>query len=496
MPNAPQLGGETLQRDASALFSFVDSICSYCYGDRESPAYLQPSTEFFEYIRKLGDATKAYLNTFPSKAPTDKRLYQDYRQKLESLRYGWFDFHQFIKSALDADTLNVPYSLIEAITKRLNQIQGFEKTSFAIFHFDELNYLEIPIGEIKKTTERLKRVIPDPPVFPENLGLIGIPYSQASSLYLNCLIAHEMGHFAFEKQQFKERLLPEIQKSLEESFGQQLDNVAADHLDWCKDRLASWAEEIFCDLFAVWLIGPCYAFTYIEIFGLTTILNPADDAGFSVTAGSTIFNRSHPADLFRIKQQVSLLNSLGWWGEVDAIRSHYVAVLRSATAVQESLFEVRTTEQLYPMETLKAFLNLAPSVSKLLSEIMKDSNGKALDSGVRGYQKHGKLIGEYLLRAVVPSTVFDGTDHCYPETVSLLNASMTFYLESLEEFMNRLKGQKTLLAGHRSRWVKRLESLTGKALEDHYLLVREKGAIHHDGVFKRADRRSIESADN
>ena len=94
-----QLGVETLERDAAALFSFIDSICLYCYGDPESPAYLEPSEKFFDYIRKLGDATKAYLNAFPAKKPADPRLYKPYRQKLETIRSGWSEFHQLIKAS-------------------------------------------------------------------------------------------------------------------------------------------------------------------------------------------------------------------------------------------------------------------------------------------------------------------------------------------------------------------------------------------------------------
>src|SRR5216683_4561174 len=361
MSTEMQLGVETLQRDAAALFSFVDSICLHCSGNWDSPAYLEPSIQFFNYIRELGDATKAYLNTFPSKAPKDNRLYQNYRQKLETIRSGWFDLHQLIKPAVDADTLNAPYTLIEALTRRLNRIHGFERTTFAIFHFAELNYLEVPISAIKRTTEGLNRVIPEPPLFPPYLGLIGIPYSQSSSLYLNCLISHEIGHFVFQELGLKRVLLPEIQKNLEQALGSEVDHASPDNLDWSKDRLASWAEELFCDTFAIWLVGPCYAFTYIEIFGLTTILNPAIAAGFSITAGSALFSRSHPADLFRIKQHVLILKKLGWWNEVDSIKSHYVNVLRKATDVDDGAFDFPTTEQNYAHETLQAFLKLSLS---------------------------------------------------------------------------------------------------------------------------------------
>ncbi len=139
---------------------------------------------------------------------------------------------------------------------------------------------------------------------------------------------------------------------------------------------------------------------------------------------------------------------------------------------------------------------LSPQVIALLSQNMQDSNGRELDSGVSGYKQFSDLVGQYLKQAVVPSTVFDGKDHWYPDTVALLNASMRFYLESLEELIDGIKGQKTFLAGHRSKWIKRVESLTAKAIEDHHFLVGEKGALQDGGAFKRADRGSLESANN
>ena len=497
MPKQTALGVETLQRDAAALFSFVDSIFLHCYQDSESAAYLEPSLRFFRFIRDLADATKAYLNAFPANPPRDQRLYQDYRQKLETIRSGWFEFHLLIKSAVDADTLNVPYTLVEALTRRLNSIRRFEKTKFAIFHFDELNYLEIPVSEIKKTTDRLKRIIPDRPSFPADLGLIGIPYSQSSSLYLNTLISHEIGHFVFQESNLKDSLLPEIGKTLEQALGPQLLlQISSVNLEWSKDRLASWAEELFCDLFATWLVGPCYSLMFVELFGLTTILDPANPNGYTATAGSTIFSRSHPADLFRIKEQVLLLQKLLWWNEVDAIQSHYVDVLRSSISVHEKKFTFQTTEQGYADETLKALFNLAPHVRSLAADVMKDSTGSPLDCGVADYSRFGGLVGEYLGKAVSPSTVFDGKNHWYPNTITLLNASMKFYLQSLEELMKGIKDQKTTLAGHRSRWIKRVESLTSKAIEDCHLLVAEKGALQVGSSFQRADLNSPESTDH
>jgi len=485
MPRRAQLGVETLRIDAAALFSFVDSICQFCV-DRDSPAYLEPSKDFFKYIRDLGDATKAYLNVFSEKAPRDPRLYQGYRQKLETIRSAWFEFHQFIKPAIDADTLSMPYSLVEALTGRLNEVKDLDKTRFVLFHLDEVNYLQIRVSEVKRTADRLSIIIPDAQPFPADLGMIGIPYSQSSPLFLNCLIAHEIGHFVFQKFDRKKRLLPDVQKCLNASLAAHA-GATAEMLDWSRDRLLSWAEELFCDLFAILLVGPCYALAYVELFGLTTVLNPDPGvaSGYSVTAESIIFSRSHPADLFRLKQHVALLQgNIGWWPKVSAIRSHYIDVLEAASSLPDDKFFFYTDEQpaAYCVDTLKGFFALAPTVQNTVSEITQ-----GLDPGVRDYERFGALIESHLEQAVVPSTVFDGKDHWYPDTVALLNASMKFSLESLEKLINSVQNQKAFLAGHRSRWLNRVESLTSKAIEDHYLLVTEKGKVPVGSSFKRPD---------
>jgi hypothetical protein len=312
----------------------------------------------------------------------------------------------------------------------------------------------------------------------------------------NCLISHEMGHFVFEKRELRAQLLSLLQKNLEDVLGPDFARVSPENLDWSKDRLESWMEEIFCDLFAIWLVGPCYAFSYIELFGLTTFLDPSVASGFTITGGSVLFTRSHPADLFRLKQHVLMLQRLGWWEEVSSIQSHYVDVLRNSVQISESEFQFTSSEQGHAKETLRAFLASSTAVVDLVSEIMKDYDGKEFDCGLAGYKQLGSLVGQYLAEAVVPSTVFNGKDHRYPEAVTLMNASMKFYLESLESLIDGIEGQRSSLAGHRSKWMKRLESLTGKALEDIHLSSSEEGAEPVGGTFKRADLPTPESKDN
>ncbi len=129
-----------------------------------------------------------------------------------------------------------------------------------------------------------------------------------------------------------------------------------------------------------------------------------------------------------------------------------------------------------------------------MAELVRALAGKgAFDTGLASYRRFSELIGQYLSRVVVPSSVFDGKDHWYPDTNALLNSSMKFYLESLDELIRRIKDEQVSLAGDRSRWMKRVEGLTTKAIEDRGLLIAEKGAVQDGGAFKRADLRSPES---
>jgi hypothetical protein len=255
-----RLGVETLRNDAAALFSFVDSVCQQCEERLESPAYPQASRDFFSYIANLGRATKRFLNTFSYKAPQDPRLYIFYRGSLEVIRNGWFEFHQFIKPAVDADTLHIPFSLITALTSRFNDIKELKNTKFAVFHFNELNYLQVRVSAVKETADKLAKRIPDAPTFEPNLGMIGIPYSQASSLFLNCLVAHEMGHFVFQKLNKRAALLSGIAQEIAETFKDHALFLRQDNT-WYSDRLAGWSE----DFSATFLLSSCWGLVTVSL---------------------------------------------------------------------------------------------------------------------------------------------------------------------------------------------------------------------------------------
>ena len=87
---------------------------------------------------------------------------------------------------------------------------------------------------------------------------------------------------------------------------------------------------------------------------------------------------------------------------------------------------------------------------------------------------------------MVPSTLVQKRKERFPDAIALINAAYLFYLESLPELMQRIKGQSedSLSLSLRSKWAERVESWTLKALEDigltmSYLELSNGSAIEH-----------------
>src|SRR5215472_6261323 len=64
-----------------------------------------------------------------------------------------------------------------------------------------------------------------------------------------------------------------------------------------------WTQEIFCDLFAIRLVGPAFSFAILEILGML---------GFSMEKIVT-FDLTHPAPAFRFAEHVRMLREDSWW---------------------------------------------------------------------------------------------------------------------------------------------------------------------------------------
>jgi hypothetical protein len=467
---------ETLQ-DATSLLHFVDSISLVCDDGELTAAYPQSTTKFFQYIRQLATATRTHLDKFASRIPQDLSQFPDFRRELFSIRSGWMALHSFVQATVDADTLRLPTPMVDGLLSRFRQITGFADTQFAVFHVDDLNYLQVKSSHLRTIGDDLSAIV-GASEFPKDLGLIGIPYSQSRSVFLNCLIPHEMGHFVYQTKGFRSALLPEIVQKLADVAGTEFTAASAELQSWHRDRLASWAEEIFCDSFACWLIGPCYSLAYIELFDLCRALLPTSTLDSTEVDSSGQFNESHPADLFRLKHHVNVLEIVGWWQEWKTYKIRHMNLLSEIRQLPSSTFFCEFGMGMDPF-LIPAFEAVLPSVIMKLKDVMNN-----IEVGVGEFASLSDDIERYLANGVVPSTRNRkqkgprlwgrkrSSTH-YPSTVTLLNAGYKFYLQGLDELILGIHNEKLPVIDTRLKWMHKLEAWLLKAIEDHLLLNAE-----------------------
>lgn len=478
---------EDVRHDAAALHRFIDSIASGCKVAGGSASYTGPSVDFFEYILSLAEETKAFLARFvsnldPQLAVNDPRDFWGRAQIIRNLRLNWFELHQLVKPALDADTLHVPCPLVGALTSRLRMIKGFEKVRFAVLHTNYLNYFQIGAGSMRELATGIKGIVPLAPSFPESLGIIAHPYSQSSSVFLNLALAHEMGHFAFQEGGKAKRIRPAIVKALKKSLKTAKAStpgltLAPRDPEWCRDRVLDWCEEIYCDLFALWLIGPCFSFSFIELFSLSRLAPGVAPTGDAIPPIAKVasFRDSHPAIAFRIGEHVRFLKSkeLGWWDKIretaeggsQSQNNHYLNLMSDAEGLPQETFSFQSQIKPEPelsKVVLATFFEVVGEVSRIVKETFID-----VPSETDSYHDQRSVIEKYLSFGVVPSRLVfpDGTVQS-PNAVSLLNAANLFYLERLDLLIDQIDRQRSDCLECRARWTERIEMWTSKALED------------------------------
>lgn len=266
------------------------------------------TNDFLDYIVRLGQKTEAYLKKFVA-APPDPGLAAVDRQNLSTIRDFWSNLHEFVQPSRDADTLHIPAILIEQLESLLGEIPRLRGCRLVISHTPELNYIQYPRKGLQERAQFYADIVRGSPRFPRRLALIAMPYSQDASLFSNLLICHEMGHFAFEELHLEKELSPHIEKSLKRHIDAA--RLTEPDLSWCRERLWSWAEEIYCDRFAIGLVGPAFSFSYIELFDVDGVADDDQVNEFSDTHPSDACRFHEHAEQFKICRVAASARTLG-----------------------------------------------------------------------------------------------------------------------------------------------------------------------------------------
>ena len=442
----------------------------YCREQERSQAYADASGFFFKYVENLAAGIKQELprqieraSKFPNRLPI-------LRSNIWTLKNYLRLLHALVKPAADAHTLTIPAPLVELASDQLQAVEAMKNSTIVVLLGSELMYFQRPHTEIKDQGRIVESFIPRA-IFPPKLGFIELPYSQGSSFFTNLVIYHEIGHFVYEELSNSNPSHPGfslLKSSVIQSLKRALGTTSRDPqvFSIALKIIENWTQEIFCDLFAIRLLGPAFSFSFIEMLGML---------GFLSNATSVRFNPTHPAPACRLAEHIEMLRTDSWWDAISDINPDQKKVMEKLAKFPRSRYKFYVDERKTgPQVLVTVFLDVAvPAIRKLVREIT--SSGA---SSAKQFTKDRAAIEECLLAGVVPHSVSRTPLH----PISIVNAAFFFYLTSLPKVITKFeKDNAEFDVEVYSKWTKRLEMWTMKAIDDSRLHERFRklnGARH------------------
>ena len=456
---------DALLHDAASLHRLVDFIHQYCNEQKTSQTYVDSTDEFFGYIDRLATGTKEFLRV-STQSPLPHRA-DVIRTSFLSVKNYWRVLHTFIKPAADAHTLKIPSPLLNLAAEQVQKVPGMQDANVVVLLTPELMYFQMPHSDIKETATSLSAIIPGA-LFPPKLGFVELPYSQGPSFFNNLVIYHEIGHFVYEELSIADSFASEMIRCLQKNL-KNFDSLDRNSQVYVIDVLHNWAQEVFCDLFAVRLIGPAFTFASVELFGLLGLMDSTTQIRF---------RPSHPAQACRFREHLRQLQDDGWWDlvkDIPAEQPHLVSTManRPSTDYRFYLDDGPGAE----FGLIPAFMDLLPAIRESVRGLTAGSRGKADD--FRLYRDH---IEKCLSHGIVPSAPTDFDSGNVPDPIAVINAAFCFYLSALPKLMGNLVEQDPRNLEHRSRWTRRLEMWTMKAIEDYQMWTRCQTAANERSI--------------
>jgi len=452
-----------LLHDAAVLHRFLDFIEEYCKEQERSQTYVDSSGLFFEYVEKLAIGIKQELRHRVERATRFPKRLSIIRRELLTFKYYLRLLHTLIKPAADAHTLTIPEPLVALASDQLQLVDGMANSHVLILLTSEFMYFQRPHTDIKDQARNVGSIIPEAS-FPPKLGFIELPYSQGPSFFTNLAIYHEIGHFVYEELSNRTPPYSAITtlrlvtaRSLNRALGKNRRDRQA--FAFGAKILENWTQEIFCDLFAIRLLGPAFSFALIEMLGMLGFLSRADWLRFNTT---------HPAPACRFAEHLKQRRADSWLQAIADVQAEQKRLLERLAALPSSSYTFYFDDKTPARRSLvDAFVDVVvPSIRKLVCQVTEG----AIPS-VNHFNQIRPQVQESFRAGVVPST--NKSDACDP--VSIINSAFCFYLTSLPEVIKDFEKptDQNNVATH-SLWTKRLEMWTMKAIEDAQIMTRHK----------------------
>jgi hypothetical protein len=445
-----QAGLAPLLHDAAVLHTFADFIEQYCSEQERSQRYIDASGEFFRYAKNLASGIKTKVGADVRRAARFPNRAVNFRRDIFTFKGYLRILHTLIKPAADAHTLSIPAPLINLACEHLQGIEGMDGSQVVVLLTPELMYFQRPHTEVKLEAARVQRRIGEA-AFPKKLGFIELPYSQGPNFFPNLAIYHEIGHFVYEEMSTTQSS-PVAEFSLLEDATDNLLKKFAKHPKehrLAEQILGSWTQEIFCDLLALRLVGPAFSFALVEILAMLNLLSQEQTRRFT---------QLHPAPACRLSEHLRFLRvESKWWTSISRVTSAQKTLLEDLAKIPRAEYLVYPDDA--PKRLISPFLDsVVPAIRKLVARLVPQ-----VESAVQRFEDERGLIEECLSVGVVPH----GNSSTALTPVSIMNSAFCFYLTELPNIIQNFEGrEKEHDVEIRSKWARKLEAWTLKAIED------------------------------
>jgi dCTP deaminase len=430
--------------------------------------YTREADEFLRHMLDAIRCTQTYLDNV--QARLRRHVRGDIELDILSTNLGmlsedWKTLHQFIKPVTDADLLHIPVPLVDLLNRQASKVSSLANCRTVVSHGVSLGYFKRAHVSIQIAIDSLGRLfepagIPNPQ-FPKKLGLIVLPFTSAKQLFQNTILYHELGEFVYDESIVATELQLELNRLETETtaVGASLKKMTVPE----KRRVVSWCRELFCDLFAVHLIGPVFPFASAEYCELA---NDKHEHWAS----------THPPDDIRLDEQIEILKTqeCGWW--VHLLQEHkdtcsfleqFVASRKDERvdwekktgATENSPGEASAVSNRFRL-LVAVFDSLKPVVRTLAS-----NQSEGLHSS-RPSSELWRRILTCLAHGIVPSAVLlkDNTEEVSP--VTMINAGYFFGREKLDDLIVNTCDRNSENLTDRAWLLSRVEEWTLKGVDD------------------------------
>lgn len=456
------------------LVSSLKELIATARSDRTYPKW---SDRFLSFCERSADATARYLKDQPVVGDTD--VAGTPTRSSSAIIKVWELLHSFIKPVLDADNLKVPYPLVQFLTEHVGQLSAVDKAKLVIEISPQLTYYQHQHTSLRRAVLYLQAIVNGPPM-DERLGFLALPCLQSKSLFMNCLLYHEVGHYIAEETGLLspvERV--ELQDELRCAFRQYSQHDEPKQQDknlyWAMQTVEQLMEELFADLIAVRLVGLAYTLSYMELLRLADLSQEEFRA----------FYINHPADALRFREQLEVLNDddndwnkyagdLPHWQQVMSVGSdkgdeslppsgYYSVPTDYRDDEGMSVFWRILIDHLCKPERIR-------SIHSKASTLLAGQKDNPFDC----YNRFALGIEECLSHGIVPSR---GKEGSMPHPLAIINGGVIFLLSKMDDLHATVQGGPPAFITKRAFLENRVEMWCLKAIED-WLVKRQQVETH------------------